>query len=119
MSFRDVIEGLHRKDPGVKAGALVGGDGLTVEEWHAPADACDLPALCAEAVRFFRESDRIATENGLGAAGEIYLAGEQGRVFVRRVTDDYFLVVVTSTDSVPGKCRFLLRQAARRTREML
>ena len=119
MTFRDVIEGMHRKDPGVKAGALVGEDGLTVEEWHAPADDCDLPALCAEIVRFFRESDRIATENGLGAAGEIYLAGERALVFVRRVTEEYCLVVVTTTGTVPGKCRFLLRQAARRTQEML
>ncbi len=34
-----------------------------------------------------------------------------------RVTEEYCLVVVTSTGTVPGKCRFLLRQAARRTRE--
>jgi len=119
MTFRDVIEGMHVKDPGVRAGALVGEDGLTVEEWHAPADECDLPALCAEIVRFFRESDRIATENGLGEAGEIYLAGERALVFVRRVAQDYFLVVVTTTGTVPGKCRFLLRQAARQAREML
>jgi predicted regulator of Ras-like GTPase activity (Roadblock/LC7/MglB family) len=119
MTFRDLIEGIHRKDPGVKAGALVGGDGLTVAEWHAPADACDLPSLCAEIVRSFRESDRIATENGLGAAGETSLAGEQGWVFARRVTDGYYLVIVTSPGAIPGKCRFLLGQAARKSREML
>lgn len=119
MTFRDVIEGMHRKDPGVTAGALVGGDGLTVEEWHAPADACDLQALCAEIVRLFRESDRIAGENGLGGAEEITLAGEQALVFLRRVTEEYFLLVVATPGTVPGKCRFLLRQAARRTQEML
>jgi predicted regulator of Ras-like GTPase activity (Roadblock/LC7/MglB family) len=119
MNFRDVIEGMHRKDPGVRAGALVGEDGLTVEEWHAPADDCDLPGLCAEIVRFFRDSDRITKENGLGTTGEICLAGDRALVFVRRVTEEYCLLVVTSTGTVPGKCRFLLRQAARRTREML
>ena len=119
MNFRDVIEGMHRRDPGVKAGALVGSDGLTVEEWHAPADRCDLPALCAEIVRIFRESDRIAAEFGLGSAGEVSLAGEQAALFVRRVTAEYFLVVVASAGIVPGKCRFLLRQAARQARELL
>jgi predicted regulator of Ras-like GTPase activity (Roadblock/LC7/MglB family) len=119
MNFHDVIEGMHRKDPGVKAGALVGADGLTVEEWHAPADRCDLPALCAEIVRVFRESDRIATENGLGPAGEVFLAGEQAVLFVRRVTEEYFLLVVASAGIVPGKCRFLLRRAARQAKELL
>jgi predicted regulator of Ras-like GTPase activity (Roadblock/LC7/MglB family) len=119
MTFRDIIGEMHRKDPGVRAGALVGADGLSVEEWHAPGDDRDLSALGAEIVRFFLESDRIAGENGLGASQEIYLAGEDALVFVRRVTADYHLVVVTTTGTVPGKCRFLLRQAARRTREML
>jgi len=119
MTFRDLIEEMHRKDPGVRAGALVGSDGLTVEEWHGPADDRDLPALCAEIVQFFRESDRIAAENGLGAAQEIYLAGDRALAFVRRVTADYYLVVVTNTGTVPGKCRFLLRQAARRAMEMM
>jgi predicted regulator of Ras-like GTPase activity (Roadblock/LC7/MglB family) len=119
MNFRDVIEGMHRRDPGVKAGALVGSDGLTVEEWHAPADRCDLPGLCAEIVRIFRESDRIAAEYGLGAAGEVSLAGGEAVLFMRRVTEEYFLVVVASSGIVPGKCRFLLRQAARQARELL
>jgi predicted regulator of Ras-like GTPase activity (Roadblock/LC7/MglB family) len=119
MTFRDIIEEIHRKDPGVKSGALVGSDGLTVEEWRAPAEERDLSAFCAEIVQFFRESDRIATENGLGGAQEVYLAGESALAFVRRVTADYFLVVVTTTGTVPGKCRFLLRQAARRAMEIM
>lgn len=119
MTFRDIIEEMSRKDPGITSGALVGADGLTVEEWHSPGDERDLPALAAEVVHFFRESDRVAAENGLGAAQEIYLAGLLAMVFVRRVSAEYFLAVVTTTGIVPGKCRFLLRQAARRTREML
>jgi len=119
MTFRDIIEAMHRKDPGVKAGALVGADGLTVEEWHAPADDRDLSGLCAEIVQFFRESDRIAGDYSLGATQEVFLAGDRAQTFVRRVTADYFLVIVTTTGTVPGKCRFLLRQAARRTQGMM
>jgi len=119
MSFRDIIEDMHKQDPGVMSGALVGSDGLTVEEWHAPGDEQDLPALCAEAVQFFRESDRIAMENGLGAGSEVSVSGERGRVFIHRVTADYLLTVVASPAAIPGKCRFLLRRAARRSREIL
>jgi len=119
MSFRDIIEEMHRRDPGVMSGALVGSDGLTVEEWHAPGDEQDLSALCAEAVQFFRESDRIATENGLGAGNDVSVSGEHGRIFIQRVTSDYLLTVVASSAVIPGKCRFLLRRAARRSREIL
>jgi predicted regulator of Ras-like GTPase activity (Roadblock/LC7/MglB family) len=119
MTFRDIIEEMHRKDPAVTSGAIVGSDGLTVEEWHAPGDTQDLSALCAEAAQFFRESDRIASENGLGEGQEVSLAGDRGRVFIQRVTRDYLLAVVTSLGIIPGRCRFLLKQAARRTREIL
>ncbi len=119
MTFRDIIEEMHRKDPAVTSGAIVGSDGLTVEEWHSQGDTQDLSALCAEAAQFFRESDRIASENGLGEGQEVSLAADRGRVFVHRVTSEYLLAVVTSVGIIPGRCRFLLRQAARRAREIL
>jgi len=119
MTFRDIIEEMHRKDPAVTSGAFVGSDGLTLEEWHAPGDTQDLSALCAEAAQFFRESDRIASENGLGEGQEVTLAADRGRVFVHRVNGEYLLAVVTSAGIIPGRCRFLLKQAARRAREIL
>lgn len=119
MTFLEIIEEIHRKDHGVTSGALAGSDGLTVEEWRAPGDDRDLSALCAEVVQFFRESDRIAAENGLGAAEEVHLGGDQAQVFIRKAAEGYFLVIVTNPAAIPGKCRFLLRQAARRTRGML
>jgi len=94
-------------------------DGLTIEEWRAPGQDRDLSALCAEVVQLFRESDRIASENELGEAEEVHLGGNRAQVFIRKVGAEYFLVIVTEPGTVPGKCRFLLRQAARRTREVL
>ena len=119
MTFRDIIEEMHSKDPAVTSGAIVGSDGLTVEEWHAPGDSQDLSALCAEASQIFRESDRIASENGLGEGQEVSFTGDQGRVFIHRVANGYLLTIVTSSGIIPGRCRFLLRQAARRAREIL
>jgi len=119
MNFRDIIEEISRKDPAMTSGAVVGSDGLTVEEWHAGGDRQDLSALCAEAVQFFRESDRISGENGLGTGQEAAIEAERGRVFIQRVTGDYLILIVTSNGSIPGRCRFLLKQAARKTREIL
>lgn len=119
MTFRDLFEGMHRKDPLISGGALAGSDGLAVEEWKAnPADR-DLNELCAEMAQFFKESGRIATETGLGGVREVFVAGEEGLIFVRRVTDDYFLLLVTAPQAIQGKCRFLLRQGARQAQAML
>ena len=94
MSFRDLIEGMHRKDPGIRGGALAGSDGLPVEEWQATPQRHDIAALCAEMAQFFKESGRIAAENGLGAAREVHVAGEEGAIFATRVTEEYMLLLV-------------------------
>ena len=119
MTFLEIFEEMHRKDQGVTSGALAGVDGLTVEEWRVPGDDRDLSALSAEVVQFFRDAGRIAAENGLGEAEEVHLGGDRAQVFIRKVAPEYVLVIVTEPGTVPGKCRFLLRQAARRTGEML
>lgn len=118
MTFRDIIEGMHRKEPAIRGGALTGSDGLAVEEWSAGA-GLDLSALCAEMVQFFKESARVAREQGLGGASEVFLAGDDGLVFFQRVTTDYYLLLVASPWAIPGKCRFLLRQGASRAKELL
>jgi predicted regulator of Ras-like GTPase activity (Roadblock/LC7/MglB family) len=119
MTFRDLIEGLHQKDASVHGGALAGVDGLVVEEWQISPESRDLAALCAEMAQFYKESVRIAGEYGLGPASELLLAGEQGIVLVRKVTEDYILLLVADPGAVPGKCRFYLRLGARRAKEML
>lgn len=119
MSFRDLFEGMYRSDPSIRGGALVGADGLVVEEWQVSRRPHDLPALCAEMGQFFKESGRIAGENGLGRAGEVLIAGDEGLVLVRRVTEEYLILLVAEPDAVAGRCRYHLRQGARRAKEML
>ena len=119
MTFRDIIEAMHKRDSAVTSGAIVGSDGLTVEEWRAPGDSQDLFALCAETAQFFRESARIALENGLGEGREAFFSGDKGCVFIHRVNEGYSLAVVASNKVIPGRCRFLLRQAVLRAREIL
>jgi predicted regulator of Ras-like GTPase activity (Roadblock/LC7/MglB family) len=119
MAFREIIEQMHRFDPAIRGGALAGADGLTVEEWHAGAGGVDLSALCAEMVQIFKESGRVAAENGLGEASEFTMTTADGMIFLHRVTAEYFFLVVTDPGAIPGKWRFLLRQGARHARAAL
>lgn len=119
MTFRELIEEMHGGDPAIRAGVLAGADGLAVEEWRAPGAADDLGALCAEMVQFYKESGRIGRDTGLGAPTEVALATEGGQVFMRPVTDDYFLIVVADPAAIPGRCRFLLRRGSEAARRLL
>jgi predicted regulator of Ras-like GTPase activity (Roadblock/LC7/MglB family) len=119
MTFRDLIEGMHQRDAAIRGGALSGDDGLVVEDWQASPQVHDLAALCAEMAQLFKESGRIAGENELGDSQELLVAGEKGWVLVRKVSEGYLLLLVAEPGAVPGKCRFQLRQGARRAREML
>lgn len=119
MSFREIIEGIHAKERTVRGGALTGSDGLVVEEWAAGPGLHDLSALCAEMAQCFKESARISRENGLGECSEISMTGGRGHVYFRRVAGEYYLLLVTDPQAIPGKCRFLLRQGASRAREIL
>jgi predicted regulator of Ras-like GTPase activity (Roadblock/LC7/MglB family) len=119
MTFRDLIEEMHRKDAAIRGGALSGDDGLVVEEWQTSPQVHDLAALSAEMAQLFKESGRIAGENELGDSRELLLAGEKGLVLVRKVSEDYLLLLVAEPGAVPGRCRFQLRQGARRAMEML
>ncbi len=119
MTFREILEGMHGRDPAVRGVALAGADGLPVEEWASPGTGADLPALCAEMVQLFKESSRFLPECGGGGPVEIAVRGEQGHVFLRKVTPDYFLLLLADPGAIPGKCRFLARQGADRARELL
>ncbi len=119
MTFRDLFEAMYRKDPLIAGGALSGSDGLAVEEWKAAPGDRDLGALCAEMAQFLKESARISAETGMGGTREVFVAAENALIFVQRVTDDYFLLLVAAPEAIQGKCRFLLRQGAQQAREML
>jgi len=103
MTFREIFEGMHRKDPGVTSGALAGVDGLTVEEWRAPGDDRDLSALCASpssfsGVRPHRDGERLGAAKSSTSEGPRAGLPPQGG-------PGYFLVIVAAPGTVPGKCR--------------
>src|SRR3989304_2255850 len=118
MTFRDIIEGMHRKEPAIRGGALAGSDGPAVEEWSA-SGGLGPSALSAGMVQFFKGAGRVAGEQGLRGTSEVFIGGKDGFLFLQSVPADYYLLLVAAPGAIPGKCRFLLRQGASRAREML
>jgi predicted regulator of Ras-like GTPase activity (Roadblock/LC7/MglB family) len=98
--------------------ALVGMDGIVVEEKRRDP-ALDLQALGAECCGLFKTLAKIAQDTGLGAPEEFSLGAIEGQLVVRRITPEYFTLLVIAPNGLFGKGRYLLRREAAAIRQEL
>ncbi|MBI3812737.1 MAG: roadblock/LC7 domain-containing protein [Nitrospirae bacterium] len=90
--------------------AIVGMDGIVVEEQKRDP-RIDLQTLGAEFSGLFRSAGKLAESVEFGEVSELMTSAERSVVILRRVTAEYFLVLVIHPDGNLGKARFLLRRA--------
>lgn len=93
-----------------RGAAIIGMDGIVVEEQKKEGEL-DLQALGAEFSSLLRSVGKATESVNLGGVTELVTCAEQSLVLLRRVTTDYFLVLVIRSDGNLGKGRFLLRRA--------
>lgn len=113
-SLRDVIGGLE-ESWGI---AIIGMDGILVEEQKKQGEL-DLQTLGAELCGLLKSADSVAGSIGAGGIIEIVTTAENYCVILRRVTDEYFMVLVIHPDGNLGKGRYLLRRAGSQVRSEL
>lgn len=98
--------------------ALVDMDGIVVEEQRRDP-ALDLPALAAECCGLFKTLAQVAQDSGLGAPEEFSVGAAGGQLVVRRITSEYFTLLVIAPNGLFGKGRYLLRREAAAIRQEL
>ncbi|MFQ5456268.1 MAG: roadblock/LC7 domain-containing protein [Nitrospirota bacterium] len=108
MSFEDslkrVIEGIGEDSLGI---ALVGTDGIVVEEYKKDL-LLDIQALGAEYCTFLKETDKISLNSGL--TEELTVTNDNVIIILKRISEDYFLILVIRAGGNFGKSRFLLKR---------
>jgi predicted regulator of Ras-like GTPase activity (Roadblock/LC7/MglB family) len=90
--------------------AIVGMDGIVVEEQKRDA-GIDLQALGAEFSGLLKAAGKLTESVEWGGVNEMMMTAERSVVVLRRVTAEYFLILVIRPDGNLGKARFLLRRA--------
>ncbi len=108
--FREVLARTGHDLPGCRGAALVGLDGMVIEQWTLAGDASMEP-VAAELSSLLKAA-RGATRNTEGGPlAEVTLRTQAWSGVIRSVGDGYFLVVLTAPDALMGRTRFFVDRA--------
>jgi predicted regulator of Ras-like GTPase activity (Roadblock/LC7/MglB family) len=108
MTFRDILRKLVDQTPGAQGAAVVDAEGIAVDEYSIEGSDLDLAGLAVEFQGVLSQATKIAG-SALGGAplSELMLRAGDHQLLLRRVDDEFFLVVALGRDGVVGKVRYL------------
>lgn len=98
--------------------ALAGMDGIVVEE-HKRDGLLDLNAMAAEFSGILKQLEGVARNIQLNGISELCVLADSGMTLVRKINEEYFLLLVISPEGNFGKGRFLLRREVARLEKEL
>ena len=125
MTFREILEKIVERTPGAVGGAIMGADGIPVDEYALPRrargeDGLDLPALAVEFQSVVEQARKVAGSlDGDGQLHELVLMTTGHQLLFRQIDDEYFVVVALEPTGTLGKARYLVRSLLRELREGL
>jgi len=111
MSFAEVLRGMTETVGGATGAAVVGMDGIVVEEYSNAPDV-DLQSVAAEYGVILKEVQIASDSLRLGHAREVSVTTETGDLIMRKINDDYFIALMLTRGGNYGKGRFMARVAA-------
>lgn len=113
MPFSDILKELVNGTEGALGALIIGTDGIPVEEFSVGGDI-DLQSMTVEYTTLLKEIEKGSRAARLGSTNEVTVIAEKAMIMLRRLNDDYFLVLIIKPDGNFGKGRFLLRMSAPR-----
>ena len=120
MTFREMLATIVDRTPGALAGAIMGEDGLAVEE-YAPRPG--RLALAAAAVAFqpvLGAARKVAgAQEGAADLQELIVTTSRYQLLFRQLDDEYFLAVAFDPSGTLGKARYLVGSLLRDLRQEL
>ena len=122
MSFAPILEQIVEGCGGGVAAALMGNDGIPIDEVSRPGAGLLAGGIEAAGTEFGRILDEIRKASdaiGGGAVGETTVLLSQVTLVFRIVDDDTFLVVALEPQGNLGKARYLIRKHLLALRQLL
>jgi len=109
-AFADILESLVRRVPGTVAAIFVDYEGEAVDLW-SELPRVDVQLIGAHwSVVFGLASDHLAAT--IGDVEEIWIEAAQGLVLIRRVTDEYYVVLAAKPGTHLASARRELERGA-------
>lgn len=115
MSFTTILREIVAGTEGCVGAALVGSDGIAIDQVSAPRAAElgleeEVGAAGAEFCRVLEEIGKASDALGGGAVSEVVISLSRFLLVFRVVDEDVFLALLLTPDGNLGKARYLLRR---------
>jgi predicted regulator of Ras-like GTPase activity (Roadblock/LC7/MglB family) len=115
-SFAGILADVVHAVPGAVGAVFVDWEGEMVEQVPAGASGEELKLLGAHWAIAYYQTKTALDNQGLGAADEVLLRFEHQQILIRRVTNEYLVVLAVGRDTNLGHARYLLQLAGLRLR---
>jgi len=106
----EVLDSLVRRIEGCDAAAVVGMDGMAIEQ-RAPALSLNLEQISAEHTSLLKGALSARRESETGDPSELILLTDRHQFIARLLARDYFLLLVLRPGASLGRARFEARRA--------
>ncbi len=110
MPFSDILKEVVNGTEGALGALVIGADGISVDEYSTGSEI-DLQSMSVEYSSLLKEIEKGSQAAHLGSTKEVTIIAEKAMIMIRRLNDDYFLVLVIRPEGNFGKGRFLLRMS--------
>lgn len=108
MTFREILCKLVDQTPGALGAAIVDGEGIAVDEYSVRGPELDLSGLAVEFQGVLAQAAKVAgAALGGSALAEMTLHAGERQLLLRRIDDEFFLIVALRRDGILGKVRYL------------
>jgi predicted regulator of Ras-like GTPase activity (Roadblock/LC7/MglB family) len=122
VTFREILAEIVDATPGALAGAIMGCDGIPVEEYHREPGGVDLDMLVVEFQLVVEQARKVASalyHDPASGLEELILRTSTHQILFRQIDAEYFLVVVLDPGGILGKARYLTRAVLEQIRSAL
>lgn len=110
MSFSEILKAVVSGTDGALGAIVVGLDGIPVEEYRV-AGEMDIQSMTVEYSSLLKEIEKGSQATQLGSTKEVTVIADHAMIMLRRLNDEYFVVLIIRPEGNFGKGRFLLRMA--------
>ncbi len=110
MSFSEILKEVVNGTDGALGALVVGLDGIPVDEYTVSKEV-DLQSMTVEYSTLLKEIEKGSQAAQMGSTKEVTVIADKAMVMLRRLTDEYFFVLIIKPEGNFGKGRFLLRMS--------
>ena len=110
MSFSEILKEVVDGTEGALGALVIGLDGIPVDEYSVGSEL-DIQSMIVEYSALIKEIEKGSQAAQLGSTREVTVIADKAMIMLRRLNDEYFLVLVIKPGGNFGKGRFLLRMS--------